>query len=95
MGLQQSPESNLRHAFHPESVAVIGDSADEQAERSEGWLGYLQHFGYRGRLYPVNPRASEIMGMKAYASVQDIPEPVDYAIITVPARVVPKLVGLK
>ena len=93
MSLRQSEATGLNHAFYPESIAVIGASADEQAERSEGWLGRLQQFGYKGRLYPINPRASQILGLKAYASVKDVPEHVDYAIITVPASLVPGLLG--
>ena len=81
-------ERKLGKVFYPESIAVIGASADEQAERLEGWCGRLQHFGYKGRLYPVNPRASHILGLQAYASILDVPEPVDFAIITVRASLV-------
>jgi len=93
LSLRQSEASGLHHAFYPESIAVIGASANEEAERSEGWLGRLRQFGYQGRLYPINPRASQIMGMKAYASVTDVAEDVDYAIITVPASLVPRVLG--
>jgi len=52
----------------------------------------LLSFGYSGRVYPVNPQESEIQGFKAYARVSDIPEPVDFATITVPAPAVPEVV---
>ncbi|OGA40818.1 MAG: hypothetical protein A3G24_28465 [Betaproteobacteria bacterium RIFCSPLOWO2_12_FULL_62_13] len=81
----------LSKAFYPDSVAVIGASADEQAERVDGWLGRLQESGYKGRLYPINPRASQILGLRAYASITDVPEQVDYAIITVRTSLVPGL----
>ena len=81
----------LTNIFYPESVAIIGASADEQAERFDGWVGRFQDSGYKGRLYPVNPRASKILGLQAYASISDIPERVDYAIITVRASLVPEL----
>ena len=69
--------------FHPRSIAVIGASASEQAT---GWVARLLDFGYSGLLYPVNPRAAEINGLKAYPTVRDIPGPVDYAIFNIPAR---------
>jgi acyl-CoA synthetase (NDP forming) len=87
----RSTGKGLNQVFYPESVAVIGASADEQAERADGWLGRLQQFGYKGRLYPINPRASRILGLQAYPSVMDVPEPVDYAIVTVRAPLVPGL----
>ena len=87
----QKERKGLNKIFHPESVAVIGASADEQAERSLGWLGRLQQSGYKGRLYPINPRASQILGLKAYASIKDVPEQVDYAIIVVRGSLVPDL----
>lgn len=71
--------------FHPRSIAVIGASASEQAT---GWVARLLDFGYSGLLYPVNPRAAEINGLKAYPTVRDIPGPVDYAIFNIPARLV-------
>ena len=87
----QSEGKDLSKVFDPESVAIIGASADEQAERSDGWVGRLQQFGYKGRLYPINPRASQILGLKAYASILDVPEQVDYAIMVVRASFVPGL----
>ncbi len=74
--------------FHPQSVAIIGASRDPEK------LGYavldnLKEGGYPGRLYPVNPKADEILGLKAYPSVLDIPDPVDLAVIVIPYRFVP------
>ena len=70
----------------PESIAVIGASADP------GKIGYAVFrnlLTFPGRLYPVNPSHEMVQGKKAYASVLEIPEPVDMAVIAVPARVVP------
>lgn len=78
----------LDEVFHPRSIAVIGDSASEQAT---GWVARLLNFGYSGHLYPVNPRAAEISGLKAYPTVGDIPGPVDYAIFNTPARLAPQI----
>ncbi|MCR4407501.1 MAG: acetate--CoA ligase [Anaerolineae bacterium] len=77
----------LEMFFAPRSVAVIG------ASREPGKLGYgvlsniITH-GYEGKVYPINPKADEILGLKCYASVLDVPDPIDLAIIVVPAKYV-------
>ena len=70
--------------FYPRSVAVIGVSADERAFGTL-YLTALMRFGYKGKLYPVNPRGGEFFGLKAYPSVKDIPNSVDLAVISIPA----------
>ena len=77
--------------FYPKSHAVIGASADVQ-KFSGRFLAVLLEFGYAGKIYPVNPREREILGFPTYPRVGDIPEPVDFATITVPARGVPEAV---
>lgn len=89
--------SSLKYLFHPRSVAIIG------ASRTPGKIGYeilrnIVGFGFEGKIYPVNPNATEIMGLKAYPSVLDVPDEVDLAVISIPARIVPKVLnecGLK
>ena len=78
--------------FYPNSVAIIGASSDEKKERI-GWLGRLQEFGYQGRLYPINPRSSRILGCQVYPSIREVPEPVDYAIVAVRAELVPQVLS--
>jgi len=78
----------LDYFFNPQSVAVIGASREPEK------LGYavlvnIKEGRFSGSLYPVNPRASEILGLKAYPSVLDIPDPVDLAVIVIPYRFVP------
>jgi acetyltransferase len=73
--------------MRPESVAIVGASSDPTK------IGYtvvnnIIVGGYKGKIYPVNPKASEILGHKTYPSLQDIPGPVDAAVITVPAKLV-------
>jgi len=80
-------DSSLRGLFHPSSVAVIG------ASRKEGKIGHailknMIDSGYDGRIYPVNPKEDEILGLECCPSVSDIPEPVELAAIAVPARFV-------
>jgi acyl-CoA synthetase (NDP forming) len=72
--------------FHPQSIAVIGARSNESTE-NDGWVSRLMTFGYQGTLYPINPKASEIMGLRAYPSVKDVPGPVDLAIFNVPFRI--------
>jgi acetyl coenzyme A synthetase (ADP forming)-like protein len=78
---------SLRPIFAPSSIAVIG------ASRTQGSIGRaivdnLIRDGYRGALYPINPRASEIAGRRCHASVADVGETVDLAIVVVPALAV-------
>ena len=80
---------SLKEIFYPRSIAVIGASSDERKEQA-GWIGRLQAFGYRGKLYPINPRASQILGCQAYPSIKNTPEPADYAIISIRAEMVPQ-----
>jgi acyl-CoA synthetase (NDP forming)/GNAT superfamily N-acetyltransferase len=79
--------ASLRHVFAPESVAVIG------ASRRRGTVGRaildnIRAGGYAGRLYTVNPRARQIGGERCLSSALDLPEPVDLAVIAVPAATV-------
>ena len=76
------------HFFYPRSVAVIGVSADENAFGTR-YLRALLKFGFKGKLYPVNPRAGSLLGVTVYPSIGDIPESVDLAVISVPGRAVP------
>jgi acetyltransferase len=79
---------NLDKIFNPQSVAIIG------ASDAEGSVGYaiVKNFaklGYQGKVYYVNIRKPEILGQKTYPSVDQIPEPVDLAMIATPAKTVP------
>ncbi|MEM3823648.1 MAG: bifunctional acetate--CoA ligase family protein/GNAT family N-acetyltransferase [Candidatus Bathyarchaeia archaeon] len=81
----------LDKIFNPRSVAIIGASDEE------GSVGYalMRNFidlGFDGKVYAVNIRKNEILGLKAYQSVDQIPEPVDLAVIATPAKTVPDIV---
>ena len=80
----------LNNFFEPKAVAVIGASTDPEK------LGYavlenLVKGGYakKGKVYPINPKADEILGHKAYPSVLDVPESIDLAVIVIPYSYVP------
>jgi acyl-CoA synthetase (NDP forming)/GNAT superfamily N-acetyltransferase len=79
--------ASLRHVFAPESVVVIG-AGRRQATAGRAILENIRAAGYAGRLYAVNPRARQIGGEPCLASVLDLPEPVDLAVIAVPATMV-------
>jgi acyl-CoA synthetase (NDP forming) len=73
--------------FYPRSLAVIGVSADENAFGTL-YLRSLLKFGFKGKLYPVNPRGGSLFGLTVYPSVEDIPDSVDLAAVSVPGRFV-------
>ena len=81
---------NFDPLFYPHSVAVIGVS-----ESPQKWAYYpiknLIEGGFSGEIYPVNPRLSEIFGLRVYPSIEAIPAEVDMAIIVVPAHLVPSI----
>ncbi len=78
--------------FAPESVAVIGATeAAASVGRTLLWNLISSPFG--GTVYPVNPKRSQVLGVKAYPTVGALPEPVDLAVIITPARTVPGIVG--
>jgi len=79
---------DLQPLLCPRSIAVIG--ASTQPEKVGGVpLRLLGELGYGGRVFPVNPGADTVQGLRAYASVADIGEPVDLAIVAVPAAAAP------
>ncbi|MBV8133623.1 MAG: acetate--CoA ligase family protein [Alphaproteobacteria bacterium] len=75
---------DLRPLLSPDSVAVIGASADNESLRGRLTRALIGH-GYDGRVYPVTRSQSEVLGLKAYPAAAALPEPVDLAVILVPA----------
>ena len=87
----EAKKQDLHDLFYPKSIAVIGASG------TPGKLGWnvftnLVSHKFRGKLYPINPRADEICGCKAYPCISAVPEPVDVAIILVSAGITPDVV---
>lgn len=82
----------LNNLFRPKSVAIVGASPERGTARNT-ILRVLQKHGFRGRIYPVNPSHPEIEGLKAYASVELLPEIPDVALVITPAHTVPKIVS--
>lgn len=77
---------NLRAIFYPKNVAVIGASR-ERGKIGNNIVENLLKGGFRGQIYPVNPSGEQILGLKSYASVSEIPDKVDLAVIAVPAKI--------
>jgi len=81
----------LDKIFNPRSVAIIGASDEEGTVGYALMKNFTEH-GFEGKIYPVNIRKTEIHGLKAYQTVEQIPEPVDLAVIATPAKIVPDIV---
>lgn len=79
-----STDRDLSAIFAPRSVAVIGASRDPRKVGHAIFQNILKDF--QGVVYPVNPKAQAISAVRTYPSVADIPDPVDLAIVVVPAR---------
>lgn len=80
-------ESDLGYFFNPDSIAVIGASANE-AKIGNSVVKNIKNSGFKGKLYPINLSASEILGYKCYKSVLDVKEDIDIGVIVIPAKYV-------
>jgi len=77
----------MNRIMQPDAVAVIGASV-EDGKIGNSVMKNLINGGYKGNIYPINPKADEILGKKCYKSVKDIPGPVDIAVFAIPAKFV-------
>jgi len=83
--------TDLERFFNPRAIAIIGASQDLDTISGQP-LKFLKSHGYKGRLYPVNPRYQEVAGVKCYPALADVPETPDLVLILVnAARVVDML----
>jgi len=74
--------TDLQVALNPQSIAIVG--ASENPNRIGGRpLAFLARFGYKGRIYPINPKRTETQGFRTYPTLAAVPEPVDVAIIAI------------
>src|SRR4030042_183748 len=76
--------AEIEAIFHPNSIAVVGASANPDTPGYD-YVSSLQEFGYSGHIYPVNPRAQQILGLPVFPSLRDVPGQVDYVISCIPA----------
>lgn len=84
---ETSAGSDLEALFRPQSIAVVGASSNVRSQGYE-YVEGLVKFGFPGPIYPVNPKLEELLGLKAYPRLQDIPGNVDFVISAVPASAV-------
>jgi len=78
---------SIERLFEPESVAVLG------ASPNPGKIGFkivenMLSDGFKGRVFPINPAGGEILGLKVYRSILDVPDPVDVAVVAIPQKLV-------
>jgi len=77
----------MNRIMKPDAVAVIGASS-EDGKIGNSVMKNLINGGYQGKIYPIHPKADEILGRKAYKSVKDCPGEVDVAVFAIPAKFV-------
>jgi len=77
----------MNHIMKPNAIAVIGASS-EDGKIGNSVMKNLINGGYKGKIYPIHPKATEILGVKAYPSVKDVPGEIDVAVFAIPAKFV-------
>ena len=80
---------SMNHIMKPDAVAVIGAS-NEAGKIGNSVMKNLINGGYKGQIYPIHPKADEVMGYKAFKSVKDVPGDIDVAVFAIPAKLVPQ-----
>ena len=80
----------LNSIFKAQAIAIIGASNDP-SKRGNQAIRKLSADGYDGRIYPINPKSAEILGLKAYASVLDVEGPIDVVLVCTPAKTLPAI----
>ncbi|MGV3740971.1 MAG: acetate--CoA ligase family protein [Burkholderiaceae bacterium] len=79
--------ASMKKIMQPKSIAVIGASS-EDGKIGNSVMKNLINGGYKGNIYPINPKADKILGYPAYKSVKDVPGEIDTAVFAVPAKLV-------
>jgi acyl-CoA synthetase (NDP forming) len=82
--ISNDADTAMRRMLNPRSIALIGASSDETKVGGRA-LASMRINGFAGKLFPVNPKVREIGGLHCYASIDEIDEPIDLAVISVPA----------
>ena len=87
-------KADLGGIFDPKSVAVVGVSGKGPGPQFGGahFIDALLSCGFKGNIYPINPKGGKVLGLKVYPSLMDISEPVDYVVCSIAAPQVPQLV---
>ena len=85
-------EQSLENTLNPKSIAIIGAS-EAPGKAAERRTRSLIEGGYKGRIFPVNPKRDTIFSIQAYPSVLEAPDPVDLAVIIIPPKFIPGAVA--
>lgn len=79
------------YSFRPRSVAIVGASSDPSRPVYFQFQQAMINSGYRGEIHFISRSDDDILGIKTYRSIQDVPGPVDYVIAAIPAATIPHL----
>ena len=79
--------NNLSLLWNAQSIAIIGATERENA-MGRAPIEYLQRYGYAGKIYPINPKGSTILGLQAFTSITEVKSTIDLALILLPAELV-------
>ncbi len=85
-----SKKPELDYMFHPESFALVGAS-DTYFNHGNIVIKEMQRGGYKGKIYPVNPEFTEILGLKCYPNIKEIPGDIDHVFVGIRAENTPEL----
>jgi acetyl coenzyme A synthetase (ADP forming)-like protein len=83
--------ASMNRIMKPRAIAVVGAS-NEDGKIGNSVMKNLTNGGYEGEIYPINPKADEVLGIKAYKSISEVDGDIDVAVFTVPAKLVPSSV---
>ncbi len=82
----------VQHFFYPDSIAIVGATADPKKFGNTVTVNLVENENVTSTLFPINPKSTEILGLKSFPSVLDVPSDIDLAIILVPSKAVPIVV---
>jgi acyl-CoA synthetase (NDP forming) len=85
-------DRDLNNFFYPSSICIAGASSKEKSIGYE-LLRSIKTYGYKGKVFPVNPKADKILGYKCYPSVNSVNSDIDLAIVAVPKISVEETIG--
>lgn len=81
---------NLDALFYPKSIAIIGASTKEKTVGNDVVKNLVKQ-GYKGKIYPINPNANELYGVKVYHDISEVDSEIDLAVVAIPAKFVPSV----
>ena len=85
------PQDSLDFIFYPKSIAIVGASNNIESH-GHNHMNFQLSYGFSGKVYPINPKQTEILGHKVYPSLDDVPGTVDHVIVAVAIHNIPDVV---